>query len=144
MPFLLDINVLIARTDPRHEHHSRCLAWERLHRRPPFATCPLTENGFLRIYGHPNYPGGPGSPAEARIELDAIRRLPQHAFIPDDISIAEQARIQNLKSVTPRQLTDLYLLALAVRHDYQFATLDANIDASLVVDGPAALCLVDP
>ena len=83
MDFLLDVNVLIARADSRHEHHRRCRRWEAEHAGAALCTCPLTENGFLRIYGHPDYPGGPGSPGEALIELRHLLALPGHRFTPE-------------------------------------------------------------
>lgn len=69
---LLDINVLIARADPAHVFHKRALEWLASLKNASLATCPLTENGFLRIYGNPVYPDGPGSPAEAIPLLIAV------------------------------------------------------------------------
>ncbi len=135
-------NDLIARTDSRHEQHERCLKWERSQAGVTMATCPLTENGFLRIYGHPKYPNGPGSPAEALIELCIIRRRVGHQFLHDDISIADTAYIVSLHSVSPKHLTDLYLLALAICHGFQFATMDESIPVDLISGGHQALSIV--
>lgn len=62
MAFLLDIDVLIARSDPAHELHTRARRWFVKTRPQPLLLCPLTENGFVRIYGHPEYPGRSGIP----------------------------------------------------------------------------------
>jgi len=66
--FLLDINVLIALLDPAHVQHDRAHEWFALSGKQAWATCPLTENGVLRIVGHARYPNSPGTPA-AVVEL---------------------------------------------------------------------------
>ena len=142
MAFLLDINVLIARVDPGHEHHGRARCWLDAQAGAGLVTCPLTENGFVRIYGHPSYPGGPGSPARAVEELRVIRALGCHRFLGDTISIDDPAAFHSLEGIGPRQVTDLYLLALAARHRISFATFDASIPAGRVVGGPAALVVI--
>jgi len=75
------------------------------------ATCSITENGWLQIYGHPNYPDGPGSPAAAARDLAILRDRSGHRFLADDVSILSPGI--DLDSATPSQLTALYLLALA-------------------------------
>ena len=142
MPFLLDVNVLIARTDPGHVHHERVVRWERDRAGELFVTCPLVENGFVRIYGHPRYPGGPGSPAEALIELRHIRALPAHRFVADDLTLADRGLFLSLEALTPRQVSDVYLLALAARHGIHFATLDSQIPAERVAQGHRALHVI--
>ena len=142
MDFLLDVNVLIARADSGHEHHRRCRRWESQHAEAGLCTCPLTENGFLRIYGHPDYPGGPGSPREALVELRHLRAMSGHRFLPADVSVGHAPTFGDLPGVSPRQLADLYLLAVASRHGVLFATLDQTIPAALVAGGPAALHVI--
>ncbi len=142
MDFLLDVNVLIARADSRHVHHRRCRRWEAEHAAASLCTCPLTENGFLRIYGHPDYPGGPGSPGEALIELRHLLALPGHRFLPADLTIARASMFGSLAGVSPRQLADLYLLGVASRHGVRFATMDENVPAALIAGGPAALHVI--
>lgn len=136
---LLDVNVLIARSDRAHQFHRR--TFNHLRASPlDIVTCPLTENGFLRIYGHPSYPGGPGSPVAAARDLAILRSLPGHRFIPDDLSIL--SREIDLTGAAPGRLTDLYLLALAVRHDAKFVTLDTRIDPASVKGGTSALVVI--
>ena len=142
MDFLLDVNVLIARADSRHEHHQRCRRWEGEYPDAVLCTCPLTENGFLRIYGHPAYPGGPGSPGEALIELRHLLARPAHRFLPADVTVADEPTFGELYGVSPKQLADLYLLAVASRHGAQFATLDETVPAALVAGGPSALHVI--
>lgn len=142
MAFLLDVNVLIARTDPRHEHHERARRWLATQKGVELVTCPLTENGFLRIYGHPSYPGGPGSPAAALDELRLIRAAPWHRFLGDTISIDDPGVFHSLTGIGPKQLTDIYLLGMAAHHRISFATFDAAVPAGRVVGGHAALTAI--
>ncbi len=142
MAFLLDVNVLIARTDPRHENHERVVRWERDNANELMVTCPLTENGFVRIYGHPRYRGGPGSPAEALVELRYLRALPSHRFIADSLSLSDTRVLSSLEGITPRRLTDVYLLGLAAYHGICFATTDSWIPANRVLHGDDALHVI--
>ncbi len=83
MIHLLDINLLIALCDPAHPHASEAVDFfdEELFR-DGWATCPLVENGFLRIFGARTYPGGPGSPKEARPILLRLLAAAVHQFWP--------------------------------------------------------------
>lgn len=138
---LLDANVLIALGDSNHPHRVAALRFfEKSATVEGWATCPLTENAFLRILGGHAYPGGPGSTAEARRLLDALSAAPGHAFWPDDLSLSDNRFFPTLPA--SRHLTDLYLLALAVKHDGRFATFDAGIDPSLVPGGQQAFYLI--
>ena len=100
------------------------------------------ENGFLRVYGHHSYPGGPGSPAKAIVDLRDMLTLPNAAFVPDDISIRDTGLFAATAGLTPRQLTDVYLLGLAVSKGAHFATLDGRIPAAAVRGGVDALCVI--
>jgi toxin-antitoxin system PIN domain toxin len=142
LSYLLDINVLIARVDPAHAFHVQTLAWMSANSTETIATCPLTENGFCRIYGHPSYPGGPGSTDAALQDLRVIRLLPNHRFIPDSVTIADNQIIPTLAGSTPKHLTDLYLLALAGAHGLTLATFNARIPTHLVSDGLRFLTVI--
>jgi len=137
MIHLLDINVLIALCDPAHPHAAaaRDFFSARLARNG-WATCPLIENGFLRIFGSRKYPGGPGTPQAARQILAGILASPGHQFWPDDLSLCDVARFPSLPGSLA--LTGLYLLALAVKQGGRFATFDGGIDASLLPGGISA------
>lgn len=140
---LLDLNVLIARQDADHEHHERVCRWMRDDLDDGWATCPLTENGFVRILGHSSYPGWAGNPERAAIALRRlIAVLPGHAFLADEVSLLDTTILPSLAGVGSRSLTDLYLLALALHHGVVFATLDARINPGLVPGGPAAFLVV--
>jgi hypothetical protein len=141
--WLFDVNVLIARQDVEHEQHERVAHWWHQHAAEGWATSPLTENGFVRILGHPSYPGWPGTPERAAAALRRlIATIPGHRFLPDEISLLDVSAVSSLEGVRPRALTDLYLLALAVHHGAAFATLDARIKPDLVPGGPAAYTVI--
>lgn len=136
---LFDVNVLIALVDGHHAHHKTATDFFRETISDGWATCPITENGFLRILGHPSYSGGPGSPDEARRLLAAYRAAPGHQFWPDEISLTDRKLFADLPS--PKGLTDVYLLGLAVKRGGRLVTLDRGIDTSVVVGGGQA-CLI--
>ena len=137
---LLDANVLIALGDPLHVHHRRAQVW--FHQQParPWATCPLTENAFLRIVGQPAYPQSPGPPSVLRPLLQQMCSMPGHQFWPDSVSLLDP----KLPSALPmaKHLTDFYLLALAIERKGALATFDRRIDPSLIAGGPSAYFVI--
>ena len=138
--FLLDVNVLLALGDPFHVHHESVLEWFFRHHREGWATSPLTENGFLRILGHPQYHQGPGSPTAARRLLEKLIAHPGHQFWADSISLCDSKQYPVLPS--SKHLTDYFLLALAIKHHAKLATLDQRVDPALLPRGPAAYYVV--
>ncbi len=139
---LLDVSVLVALCDPAHEFHDEANGWFRRIQPGGWATCPLTENGLVRILGHPSYPGGPGTPARARPLLQALLRTPGHAFWSDDVSIGDAAAFPSLVRTNSASLSDLYLLGLALAHGASFATFDRRIDPTVLPGGASALVQV--
>lgn len=139
---LLDVNLLIALCDADHVHHRPAKQWFRANATSGWATCPLTENGLLRVIGNPAYPGGPGSPASVLPLLRRLRSLPGHQFWEDSISAADSRALPSLEGVSAKQLTDVYLLALAVHRGGRLATLDSRLDPSRVPGGIQALLVV--
>ena len=139
---LLDVSVLVALCDAAHEFHDAANDWFRRIRPDGWATCPLTENGLVRILGHPSYPGGTGSPAKARPLLQALLRTPGHNFWPDDVSICDSVAFPSLARSNSASLSDLYLLGLALGHGASFATFDRRIDPAELPGGAAALVQV--
>jgi uncharacterized protein len=121
---LLDISVLLPLFDSAHVHHMRARAWwgEGM----PWATCPLTQNGFVRILSKPAYPQ-PLSTAQAVFGLHSLIALRNHEFWADDISISDADVFDHSRILGPNQITDLYLLALAVKHDGRLVTFDRGI-----------------
>ncbi len=140
--YLLDVNVLIALVDPAHVAHEPVHAWFGRVGRKAFATCPITENGLLRIVGHPKYPNSPGPPSRVVGALLAIRALPGHAFWPDSISVVDDSGVDSAQLSSHAQLTDSYLLALARANKGQLATLDRKLATEAVVEGQGALVFI--
>ena len=127
--FLLDVNVLIALIDPAHQHHSPVHRWFLAHRAQGWATCPLTENGFVRIVSERAYPNLRITPAEAADLLAALKKgsAKTHQFWSDDVSITDPARFDLRALLSGKQVTDAYLVALCVHHRGSLATLDQHI-----------------
>jgi toxin-antitoxin system PIN domain toxin len=139
---LLDVNVLIALVDPAHVQHDAAHHWFSRVGRKAFATCPLTENGLVRIVGHPKYPNSPGPPSTVLPALAAIRRLPGHRFWPDKLSIADETVFASRLLSSHTRVTDSYLLALAHAHRGRLATLDHKLATEVVPHGEGALELI--
>ena len=137
MVFLLDVNVLIALLDEWHPHHAAALAFFPTAQAHGWATCPITENGFLRIVGHPNYRQGPGTSDGARTLLAALCASPGHQFWPDAATLRNMRRLTMLPA--SGHLTDTYLLALAAERRGLLATFDRRIDFGWVEGGAKAL-----
>lgn len=140
--YLLDVNVLIALIDPAHVQHDRAHDWFAAKGKKAWATCPLTENGVLRIVGHPRYPSSPGTPAAVAELMSILLGLGGHEFWPDDVSLLDPQRIDNTRLLDSGQVTDTYLLALARTHSGQLATFDRHLVADAVIDGSRALHLI--
>jgi toxin-antitoxin system PIN domain toxin len=135
MRALLDVNVLIALLDAGHVHHAAAGRWLDSHLADGpaagWASCPLTQNGCLRILSNRAYPR-PQPVAAGAARLAETAATPHHAFWPDDLSVLEPARFAHDRWLDSRQITDAYLLALAVHRGGVFVTLDHGIDISLV------------
>ena len=125
-PALLDVNVLVALFDQRHIHNEQAHTWFAANRSDGWATCPLTENGLVRILSNFAYAGVAESADGVRDRLAAsCADAADHVFWPDLVSLRDE-RV-DLTSVSHGQLTDLYLLALAVESGGRLATFDARI-----------------
>ena len=142
MTFLLDVNVLIALIDPAHIGHDAAHRWFDADGKAAWATCPLTENGVIRIVGHPKYPNTPGSTATVAAIVKQLRALPGHVFWPDDISLVGAGNVDPEQVLTSAQVTDTYLLALAAAHGGKLATFDRRLSVKAVKGGKAALHII--
>lgn len=139
---LLDVNVLIALVDPAHVQHDQAHEWFAQVGNRGFATCPLTENGLIRIIGHPRYPNSPGPPSVVLQFLLAIRGLPGHTFWPDGLSIADAEFFAPELLTSHSRVTDSYLLALAHANGGRLATMDRKLATEVVPGGKKALELI--
>ena len=126
MRALLDVNVLIALLDENHTHHATVSDWFAAHIEHGWASCPLTQNGCVRIVSQPRYPNALGV-AEAVMRLREAVATPWHQFLPDDVSLLDDGVVDRLQLLGPRQVTDVYLLALAVAHGARLVTLDKTV-----------------
>jgi toxin-antitoxin system PIN domain toxin len=131
MRALLDVNVLIALLDASHVHHATASDWLHAHVEQGWASCPLTQNGCLRILSTEGYPARQPVAAVAARLLEATQTR-FHEFWPDDISVLDTGRFDASRWLTSRQITDAYLLALSVQRDGTFVTLDRHVDVGLV------------
>lgn len=127
---LFDTNVLIALGDRDHQHHEAAVKFLRKTQADGWATCPLTENAFLRIVGHPNYPKGPGDPNIARIILQGLTAQPGHEFWPDSISLLD--------------LHAFSAIPAAIENGASLATFDRRIDPVLINGGLQAYLVIQP
>jgi toxin-antitoxin system PIN domain toxin len=142
MTFLLDVNVLIALIDPAHIQHDAAHEWFAAYGQQSWATCPLTENGVLRIVGHTRYPNSPGTPSSVASLVAGLRALSGHVFWPDDISLLDTERFDMTRLLSSGQVTDSYLLALACAHGGQLATFDHRLVTTAVRGGAKGLNLI--
>ena len=128
---LLDVNALIALHDPDHVHHAAAVDWFTQHHRAGWATCALTQNGCVRVLCQPSYP----KPVPLQTAMDMLARSAAHTYHhywPCDISLLDATRFEHAHIHGHRQLTDLYLLALAVKNKGRLVTFDARIPLSAV------------
>jgi len=131
MRALLDVNVLIALVDPQHVHNERAHGWWQANGSTGWASCPITENGFARILSQPSYPGA-RSTADAMRLLQLFAEQTNHAFWGDDISLLDRQRFNRTHILGPKQLTDIYLLGVAVKNGGRLATFDRAIPRAAV------------
>lgn len=128
---LLDINVLLALLDPDHVDHRRAHGWLDDEIGAGWASCAITQNGFVRIVSQPRYPN-PVSPAQAIHVLARACATDLHEPWPCDVSVLDGDVIDRSRVHGPRQVTDAYLLALAVAHGGRFATFDRAVALAAV------------
>jgi toxin-antitoxin system PIN domain toxin len=141
--FLLDVNVLIALIDPTHVQHDNAHRWFASVGSKAWASCPLTENGVLRIVGNARYPNSPGTPAAVAELIAAFLAHPNHEFWPDDLTLLDSQRVHAARLLDSAQVTDTYLLALATAHQGRLATFDKLLVPDAVVNGRRALCVIE-
>lgn len=131
MRALLDVSVLVALLDRDHVANARARAWLREQIQHGWASCALTQNGAARILSQPHYPN-PVSTAEALGLLADATATEHHEFWAPSVQISDDAVVDRARVHGPNQVTDLYLLALAVARGGRLATLDRGIALSAV------------
>lgn len=138
--YLLDVNVLLALSDPMHVHHEVVHRWFAATGRSAWATCPVTENGFVRIASHPSYPNRPGDAAAVLAILRRFCALDGHRFWPDAVSLRDVLKPGAV--VTHTQVTDMFLLGLAAHNGGWLATFDGRVAAASISGGEEALAVI--
>ena len=131
MRALLDVNVLLALLDTDHVEHRTAKAWLAREITDGWASCPITENGFVRIISQPRYPS-PVPPAEAIALLQIATKTAHHQFWSCDVSLLGERHVLAEHLLGTKQVTDLYLLALAVHNGGRFVTFDRSIPLEAV------------
>ncbi len=140
---LLDVNVLVALAWPNHVHHYAARSWFAERRPSGWATCPITEAGFVRVSCNPSAVQHTVGPRDAIALLQRLSSMESHSFWTLDRSMAALQpeivdRIQGY-----RQITDAVLLSVAIRHGGQLATLDGRL-ARLHPEGRSGSVCVIP
>jgi toxin-antitoxin system PIN domain toxin len=136
---LLDVNVLVALSWGSHEDHEKVRTWFMGSSKAGWATCPFTQAGCVRILSNPAFSKNAPSLQQALELLSVNLKHPSHVFWPDDLSFVEAVRPMGQLLVGHKQVTDAYLLGLAIRRKGKLVTLDRSISALLTRDKQASL-----
>ena len=140
---LLDVNVLVGLLWRHHSLHQAAMEWFTNHARDGWATCPITQAGFVRVVSNSSI--DPMAPTIARaIDLlrVAIEQTTHHRFWADDLSLTEIGSGVRTRMQGRRQITDAYLLALAIRHNGRFVTFDRGVLSVTPLGSPEHSALV--
>jgi toxin-antitoxin system PIN domain toxin len=138
---LLDVNVLLALLDSDHVDHRPARRFLEREVAQGWASCAITQNGFIRVISQPRYPS-PVPPALAMARLARACAGPAHEFWTCEISVLDDAAVDRSHVLGPRQVTDAYLLALAARRDGRFVTFDRSVPLAAVPSATAEHLLV--
>jgi uncharacterized protein len=131
MRALLDVSVLVPLFDAGHIHHRAAVAWCTANAKAGWASCPPTQNGFVRIVCQPKYP----RPARMWDALAVLRRQigeADHEFWPDDVSITDETLFDPAYILGPGQIGDVCLLGLAVKHRGRLVTFGRGMPVKAV------------
>ncbi|MFT3813032.1 MAG: PIN domain-containing protein [Acidovorax sp.] len=142
MRALLDVNVLIALLDTGHSHHALASQWFGQNIASGWASCPITQSGCIRIMSQPSYPGLARSSADVAHKLHHAAQHASHQFWEDRLSLADLDIFAWQHIQGHRQITDAYLLALAVHHQARFVTFDRRIGIQAVRGAESAHLLL--
>ena len=141
-PALLDVGVLIALLDTRHVHHQLAAAWLRNNIAGGWATCAITQNGFVRVVSQPSYPN-PVPTAQALAVLRRATKDADHQYWPCDLQLVDTGGIDGDYLLGPKQVTDAYLLAIATARRSRFVTFDQRVSLAAAIGAtPSNLTVV--
>jgi toxin-antitoxin system PIN domain toxin len=131
--YLLDVNAVIALIDPLHVHHDRAHLWFASREPDAWHTCPIVQNGVVRVVGNPRYTNTQPAPV-VLTSLASLTARDDHEFLPDSVSILD-ASVHTERLLTSSQVTDTYLLHLAASSGAQLATFDTRLVTAAVPSG---------
>ena len=133
---------MLALLDPRHVFHQAAHRWAAQTSDAVWLTCPIVQNGVLRVASQPRYPNSLGSVGAVREVLRVFAAHPRHEFCADDISLLDGDALLQPQRLTPAAVTDVYLLLLAARNNATLATFDTRIPVDAVRNGRNALTVI--
>jgi toxin-antitoxin system PIN domain toxin len=139
MAYLLDVSLVIALLDRMHVAHDAANDWFSANASAGWATCPIVENGAVRIMCQPSYPNVQESPALVAAALRRLCQLRGHEFWLDSLSLVSSTEFDLSRLPSARHVTDTYLLGLAVSRQGKLATLDKRLVAMAVRNGASHL-----
>lgn len=142
MTALLDVNVLVALSWSSHVHHAPVRSWFNEHSVDGWATCPLTESGFVRVFSNPATTLRNVTALDALVVLEHLTRMGSHTFWPMDWSILDIPRTIAGRIQGYRQVSDAILLTTALRHGGQLVTLDRALPQLLESGQSDAVSLI--
>lgn len=134
--YLLDVNVLLALSWSKHPSHAVAQRWFGRNAARGWATCPLVQAGFVRILSNPAFSAHAVTPKEALEALEITTQHEAHQFWPDDLGVVEALAGGKSRLYGHQQVTDAYLLGLAIHHKGKLATLDQHL-AEMLADRPS-------
>ena len=132
MVTLLDVNILVALCDADHQHHLAASLWFTEYAEAGWASCPMTQNGVLRILSSPAYPNA-RPPKQVIEQLQPLFATKVHRFWPDDLSLTDATRFAHRYLIGHRQITHAYLPGLAVKNRGRLLSKDGSIASNAVV-----------
>ena len=144
MTYLLDINCLVALFDGRHVNHEAAHAWFGALEGDGWSSCPLTENGIVRVLSSPAYPTVTATPNEVIDHVKELIAHTRHEFWPDEVSILNLPHGVRPRLQGPGQITDLYLLLLAIHKGGELATFDGSFARTMAETALGRSILVIP
>ena len=143
MTSLLDVSVLISLLDANHEHHAAVMGWFEKNA-DSWASCPITQNGYLRVVTQASYPNAISVNAAIQKLRQAVSTT-AHVFLSDNISLLDKQHVAHRHIQGPKQMTDIYLLALSVSHGARFVTLDTGVpDVAVPQATKASMKVINP
>lgn len=125
--YLLDVNVLLALSWPAHQFHALVQKWFAANSSKGWATCPLVQAGFVRILSNPAFSARAVTTKEAFEALESNTKHPTHRFWSDDLPLTAVSAKLAADRMGHQQVTDAYLLALAIHNRGKLATLDQRL-----------------